>query len=695
MKDSLSILVVDDDPEVLHGTARLLEKEGYVVDLATNGEEALKSVEAHHPDLLLLDRSLPGIDGLEVCRRIKRDPALAEILVIIASGSQIESNDQAEGLEAGADGYIARPIANRELLARVEAYVRIVILNRELREQAGTLQKITTAALQAENASLNLMEDAVEARRRLEATNQELRREIAEREQAEAAMRASEERYRMLFEENPVPMWLYDVETLAFLAVNETAVRQYGYTREEFLGMTLRRVCSPDDVPTLLRRIAADQTATSSICELRHRRKDGMTIHVEIFSRPLTYAGHAARLSLVTDITEKKLLEEKFLHAQRLESVGMLAAGIAHDLNNVLSPIVFAAPMLRENLVSPRDVKILDTLEQCAERGAGLVKQILGFVRTSSTEFRPTQVKHIARDVGGLIEETFPKGIEFEHQVPSNLWTVEGNATQIHQILVNLCVNARDAMPNGGRLRFKVANRRLDEVEAAAIPGARPGAWLMLEVGDTGTGIPPGLLEQIWMPFFTTKGPNRGTGLGLTTVRSIVLSHHGFIEVQTEERKGTTFRVFLPAIETNSRLTSDGAAARSPAGHGELILVVEDDANIREFVASILEKHGYRALQCADGVDGVTQFISQPEAVSLVITDVDMPRLGGLGLAQAVRRTHPGLRIIAMSGLSHSASGVSDLPSIQSLAHAILHKPFTADELLGTVHRVLQATEKI
>jgi PAS domain S-box-containing protein len=687
-RTEIKILVVDDDPTVVAGRARLLEQAGYGVLRAADGETALQAVREHRPDLLLLDRHLPDLNGLEVCRRIKCEPALVDVLVVIVSGSAVASEEQSEGLEGGADGYISCPIANRELLARVDAFVRIACLSRTLRRRETEAQQAAAAAVRSSEAALNLIEDALDAQQRVGVANQKLRGEIAERELAQAALRASEERYRLLFDQNPLAMWVYDIATLRILAVNESAVQRYGYTATEFLGLTLPQLCHPEDVAALQRRIAADDEARSSTCELRHRRKDGTTFFVESFSRPLVFAGHHARLSLVNDITEKKLMEEKFLRAQRLESLGMLAAGISHDLNNVLAPIIFAAPMLRSSLSTPRDLKILETLERSAERGAGLVRQILGFVRTTSGEFRPTQVKHLARDLISVIEETFPKSIQFEHLVPSGLWPVVGNATQIHQVLLNLCVNARDAMPQGGTLRLVIANHQLDEAEAALIPGTHPGPWLMIEVGDTGTGMPPEVLEHIWTPFFTTKTADQGTGLGLATVRSIVAGHGGGITLQTAPGQGTIFRVYLPAEEGAVPKVS-GETARSPRGHSELVLVVDDDAAVRELATFILEGHGYHVLVCADGLEAMEQFSKHGEEVSILVTDVDMPRLGGVTLAQSLLPMFPKLRIIAMSGLAQNASGGSDVPAIRTLAHVFLNKPFAAEELLNAVHGLL------
>jgi PAS domain S-box-containing protein len=515
-----------------------------------------------------------------------------------------------------------------------------------------------------------------------------IKQDVTARKQADTVLRESETRYRLLFEENPVPMWVSDPVTLRFMAVNAAAVQHYGYSAAEFLAMTIKEIHPPEDWPAVLEFIKNETSTSASSGESHHRLKNGTIVRVEIISRPLVFGGLPARLVLASDVTEKKLLEEKFLHAQRLESIGMLAAGIAHDLNNVLAPISMGAPILRRCVTAPADLKILNILVQSAERGAKLVKQILGFAHCGSGEFGPTQVKHLARDIIEVMEETFPRSIRLEHQIPADLWLVSGNATQIHQVLLNLCVNARDAMPLGGTLRFTAVNRTLDADSALAIPGAGAGEWLVLEIADTGTGIAPALLERIWTPFFTTKGPAEGTGLGLSTVRGIVAGHNGFVELQTEVGRGSTFRVYLPALTSEVLPPGEGIPAAASKGQGELILVVDDDAAIRDIAGDILGKHGYSVLTGADGVEAVTLFKAHPGEFSLVITDIDMPRLDGVALAHALHLLQPDLPIIAMSGLSDSVHGTPDLPAAEAGFQGFIQKPFGPDELLAVVSRL-------
>jgi len=477
---------------------------------------------------------------------------------------------------------------------------------------------------------------------------------------------------------------------------NQGAEEIFGWTAAEALGQAPEKLLGMDDLEALAAVRAAVDGKGFWNGEIRMRNRKGSNLVVETRTTLVRdEAGQPkARLNFLADITEKKLFEEKFLHAQRLDTIGMLAAGIAHDLNNVLAPIMFAAPLLRDGLSTPRDLKILDTVNKSAARGAGLVKQILGFAHSAASELQPTQVKHIARDIIGVITETFPKSIELRHKIPSDLWPVMGNATQIHQVLLNLCVNARDAMPQGGTLHITAENRRFNAAEATKIPGARPGPWLLLEVGDTGTGITPEDLERIWTPFFTTKGTGKGTGLGLSTVRGIVANHKGFVHLDTVVGRGTTFQVFLPAVESEAPQTASASPFDLPDGHGELILVVDDDTGFRHIGTAILEKHGYRVVSCADGVEAIMLFISRAAEISLVITDVDMPRLGGTELARALPQLRPEIPIIAMSGLAPDSAGGSGALEAQKVTQAFLLKPIKASDLLGAVHRLLHSPRK-
>jgi PAS domain S-box-containing protein len=470
---------------------------------------------------------------------------------------------------------------------------------------------------------------------------------------------------------------------------NMGAERLSGWTSEESVGRSLRDVLGFEGHSEIDMAGKALQGSDEWRGEFRLNSKLGKLYVLEISATLIRDddGRPKAHLYIGTDVTAKKSLEEQFLRAQRLESIGMLASGIAHDLNNVLAPILLAAPMLRSRATNPADLRMIATLEKSAERGAGLVRQILGFAHGVGGTQQSLQVKHLVRDTASVVAETFPKSITLDDSVAADLWPVLANPTQIHQVLLNLCVNARDAMPGGGTLVLRAENCLLDGAAASAMKGASPGAWTVLHVQDSGTGIPADVLEHIWEPFYTTKGIGKGTGLGLSTVRGIVENHKGFIELRTEPGVGTTFRVYLPAAKDPSRGEKAGSVHPFEArGAGELILVVDDEAQIREVAAAILRRFGYKAIVAADGNEALAAFAARPGEICMLITDLSMPNMDGLSLAREVLKLKPETKVLAMSGL---ASG--DVHAgIQQYAGALLAKPFTADELLGAVTRLLR-----
>jgi two-component system cell cycle sensor histidine kinase/response regulator CckA len=386
---------------------------------------------------------------------------------------------------------------------------------------------------------------------------------------------------------------------------------------------------------------------------------------------------------------ERRAAEEQMLRVQRLENIGMLAAGIAHDFNNVLAPIMMGVPLLRMRHPAESDQKVLASIESSAIRGAGLVKQILGFAAGVTGEAQIVQPKHLLHELVGVMEQTFPKNIRLRDAISGGLWPIKANPTQLHQVVLNLCVNARDAMPSGGTLTLRATNLQLDQLGAATIAHARPGCYLLLEVSDTGTGIPPAILEKIWEPFFTTKEVGRGTGLGLSTVRGIVRDHGGLIDLQTRPGSGTLFRVLLPALPEQADGDYRAIAAAIPRGTGELVLVVDDDANVREVTCASLIQHGYRALAAKDGTEAVALFAPRHLEIRAVVSDLDMPGLDGPTLAAIVRKLNPSVRTI----LSSASADPSDPRRQAPESGAFLSKPYTAETLLGTLHRLLNSSQ--
>ncbi len=422
--------------------------------------------------------------------------------------------------------------------------------------------------------------------------------------------------------------------------------------------------------------------------ELRQVTKEGKEVTVS--SRWTLVRDRAGKpksiLAVNTDITEKKQLESQFLRAQRLESIGTLASGIAHDLNNILTPILGAVKLLEFDMPAEKRQQLLDMLESNTLRGADLIKQVLSFAKGLEGQQTLVQVKHLIGEIQAIARETFPKSIEFTTDIPSGLWPIFGDPTHLHQILMNLCVNARDAMSEGGTLTISARNIFIDSNYASVNIDAKIGSYVALLVSDTGKGIEPEILERIFEPFFTTKEFGKGTGLGLSTVRGIVKNHGGFVRVYSQVGKGTEFKVYLPAAETSEiQLKSE---VELPCGDGDLILVVDDEATVQEIAQAILQKYNYRVLTASDGIEALAVYAQHQEKIRAVLLDLMMPCLDGKGTICALRKINPDVKIIAVSGLS--SKGVA-AEAVNLGAINFLPKPYTTGELLKALQEACKS----
>ena len=373
-----------------------------------------------------------------------------------------------------------------------------------------------------------------------------------------------------------------------------------------------------------------------------------------------------------------------------MESIGTLAGGIAHDLNNVLAPIMMSVEILKEKFHDDQSQRMLSIVESSAKRGADMVKQVLTFARGMDGERALLQTRHLIKEVGKIVGETFPKTIKLRLNLAENLWTIMGDATQLHQVMVNLAVNARDAMPDGGTITITAANEVLEPHQVDPQTGAKPGFYAVIRVSDTGTGIPPEVLDKMFEPFFTTKEVGKGTGLGLSTVLSIVKSHGGFVQVQTEINKGTTFIIHLPALDNPQPQAGEGEARVMPSGHGETILAVDDEASVLSMTREMLETFGYRVLTAQDGAEAVAVFSNHRADIKGVLTDMLMPIMDGPTTIRVLRKLDPKVKIIAASGLMDNEK-VKDSTGLENIT--FLMKPYTAEKLLATLHRVLSAED--
>lgn len=431
------------------------------------------------------------------------------------------------------------------------------------------------------------------------------------------------------------------------------------------------------------------ETGIAQRIEYRFLLKNGAVRQIESQSSVIKEKkGKISGVVMVSrDVTDQKNLELQFLRSQRMESIGTLASGIAHDLNNVLSPIMMGIDILRSKLSDHGARNLLDTMETATRRGSNIVKQVLAFGRGVKGERVTLQLKHVLNEVLRIVNETFPKQVDIRDDIPRNLWVVSANPTQIHQVLLNICVNARDAMPNGGTLTLAAENVTLDEGYARMHLDAKPGPYAKISIADTGTGIPPVIREKIFEPFFTTKEIGRGTGLGLSTSLAIVKSHGGFINVYSEVGQGSSFKIYLPADAKAQVESGELKGGELPTGKGELILVIDDEAAVREITKETLEAYGYRAIPARDGAEGVALFAEHKSEIKAIITDIMMPVMDGSTAIRVLQRMDPQVRIIAASGFT--AHELSMNPAKEGI-RAFLTKPYTADKLLTVLAESLK-----
>jgi len=631
----MKVLHIEDNPydaELVHQLVMVEWPESVVTVVAT--EEALTAELLRGGiDVILSDFSLPGFSGMAALELAKRHAPGTPFIFI----SGVMGEDRAiEAVKSGARDYVMKDCMKRLVLSIRDA-----------------------------------LHDGQEHRERVRA-------ESRVHEQSEILNRARE------------AIVITDLDS-RILYWNVGAERIFGWPAAEVLGRTASEIF-PDAEESAQIRAAREITAAQGEWhgELRLHHRNGKVIFIEM-RRSLVNDSDGqpkAHLILASDISERKSLEEQVQRAQRLENIGLLAAGIAHDLNNMLAPVLMAVPMLRAMAVDDDSRRLLATLEYSAERGAALVRQILGFARGAGGDPQPVQMRQLLRDAGKFIAGTFPANITLESELPADLWTIRANPTQMNQVLLNLCLNARDAMPKGGTLRLRAENCRLAETAALAIDGGKPGAFLMIEVADTGTGIAPEVMAHMWEPFVTTKELGKGTGLGLSMVRGIVRNHRGFIDLHTEVGRGTSFRVYLPAVEGTAEEPIRPAAQPLPRGQGEHILVVDDEEAIRDVIATILGQHGYRVTVAGNGAEATACFARHAGEIQLVVSDFYMPNLSGAVLAKVLKHINPDVRILMVSGRAATSHDRSPL-KVGDYEGVFLQKPFKPDALLRKVAELL------
>ena len=501
------------------------------------------------------------------------------------------------------------------------------------------------------------------------------------RKWTEEEQRSSEEQYRLLFESNPHPMWVYDEDTFAFLAVNDAALRHYGYSRDEFLAMTAPDIRPPEE----------HGGGHRSPDILKHRKKDGAIIEVDIAANPIVFEGRKAWLLLATDVTEKRSLEAQLQQSQKMESMGRLAGGVAHDFNNLLGIITGYGELLRKKVgADARLIKYVDDIIKAADRAAGLTRQLLAFSRKQVLQPRILDLNAVVGETETMLRRLIGEDIQLVTVLADRLSPVRADPGQMDQVLMNLAVNARDAMPRGGRLTIETGNVALDHTYARHHAGVEPGQYVMLAVSDTGHGMTPEVRARSFEPFFTTKAMGKGTGLGLATVHGIVRQSGGHIWLYSEPGHGTTFKIYLPRTEAPGAAVGAPAPAEADLPTGsETILLVEDEASLRELVGECLEASGYKVVEASHGMAALEAGERHRGRIDLLLTDVVMPGMSGRELAERLRGSRPEIRTLYMSGYTDDAVV---LHGILAEDMAFLQKPFTAADLARRVRAVLDRT---
>lgn len=816
--DSFKILAIDDSPDNLTVLKAVTADAfpGVTVLTAQNGRKGIALAQSEDPDVILLDIIMPGMDGFEVCRKLKEEERLRLIPVVFLTALKTAPELRIQALEAGAEGFLSKPFDIQELTAQIQAMVKIKKANqleRTEKERLSALVKERTRELERELAEHQKAEVALQqSNQKLEQNQIVMLNLLEDLKNENQARQKSEHQFRSIFNDAPIGIALIDLRAGRIHELNAMYADIAGRTREEMLSINTMQLTHPDDIQqdlSIIEKVNAgsiscfrlhkryirpdnsvvwiamtvaptstlDRAQQRHLCmisditeskqaeanlrlqsgaleaaanaivitdnrgviqwantafttftgygkdeavgetprllksgkhdnafykamwevilsgkvwhgELVNRRKDGSFYTEDMTITPMKDSqGEVTHfIAVKQDITERKQLEERMMQADRLESIGRLASGVAHDLNNIITPIILSAEMLHNEEEKEIRECLIATIEECGQRGAGIVNQVLTFARGSKGERTTLQLTNLLVEMDRFIRQTFPKNLTITSSIPPSLWPVKGDTTQIHQVLLNLCINARDAMSAGGSLHLWAENTKIDEAFAATVPDAKAGNYAVFGVTDTGTGIPDKIIAKIFDPFFTTKEIGKGTGLGLSTVIGVVRSHNGFVVVESKEGMGTTFKVGLPRETTDSAEQKDSPLTKTPKNSGATILVVDDETFILKTITMVLKSKRFNVLTATEGSDALTMYREHSQEIDLVLTDIMMPGMDGVQLSRSLKEINPRVKILASTG--HAAKPYQE--ELQALGvHTILNKPYDAEKLLDVLHDAL------
>jgi two-component system cell cycle sensor histidine kinase/response regulator CckA len=667
----MSILVVDDSALNRKLLKVNLEAEGLTVVEAGDGLEALERLNQQPVEVVISDILMPRMDGYRLCFEMRRNQRFNRIPFIIYSSSYTSSDDEKLALDCGADRFVKKPSSMQTIFETI----------REVTQQPSP---VFHKKIASESESAIMREYSERLVLKLEERTIEL-------ERAKDVLARSEERYRDLFENANDIIYTLNLEG-SFTSINKKGELLTGYSREEIMQMKIADLIAPNYLETARRKLKdkLDNPSETTIYELEIVCKNRSHLPLEVSSRAVYEGNKAIGIQgIARDISERQRLEGQLRQAQKMESVGRLAGGVAHDFNNLLTAIIGYSQMAMRHLEPDAPVqKEIHEVERAGKRAAELTRQLLAFSRKQVLQPKVLDLNQIINDIQKMLDRLIGEDIELSTRLAADLSKIKADPGQIEQIIMNLAVNARDAMPGAGKLTIETANIELDEVFSQNHLAVNPGQYVMLAFSDTGIGMDKETQSQIFEPFFTTKEMGKGTGLGLSTVYGIVKQSGGNIWVYSEPGQGTTFKIYLPAIEEEARFEEVRVPLSEPVKGTETILLVEDEEIVRQLARKILEMNGYTVLEASGAARALQSFEQNGGEIDLIITDVVMPLMSGYAMVQQLKQKQCKAKVLYMSGYTHHTTVIqADIEE----GMPFLQKPFSPQTLLLKVREVLSA----